>query len=115
MKIKLILILVVVLLLVFVGFTTFTLVKETEEVFYKKDNGEYQQVTVEDTEVPNGSFVKTGESGLAHVILPDESMISLSKSTEMQINYNSSKTSIIQTLGSVWYRVQKIAGKEFIV
>ncbi|OGM05529.1 hypothetical protein A2125_00820 [Candidatus Woesebacteria bacterium GWB1_43_5] len=92
-----------------------TIFKETGEVMHKPDGGDYATISSDELNIPNRSFVKTGGDGLAHVILPDNSMISLSTNTEMQINYNE-KTNIIQSLGNAWFRVQKLAGKgEFTV
>ena len=92
-----------------------TLIKETGEVSYKVGDTDFKPVSEEETLIANASYVKTGSEGLAHVILPDDSMISLSNSTEMQINYDASKTSILQNLGNAWYRVQKLAGRDFEV
>ncbi len=92
-----------------------TLTKENGDVSYKLPGKDYLLLDKEESDIPNHSFVKTGEEGLAHVILPDDSMISLSRNTEMQVNYDESKTSVIQSLGNVWYRVQKLAGRSFEV
>lgn len=88
-----------------------TVLRDSGEVSFKGKSGEYTPITTEEQEIPNGSFVKTGEDGLAHVVLPDESMISLSSNTEMQVNYGG-PTDVFQTLGNAWFRVQKVAGRE---
>ncbi len=92
-----------------------TLIKESGEVSVKIESGDYKSVSEGEVQIADGSFVKTGNDGQAHIILPDDSMMSLSKNTEIKINYDASKTAILQSLGNVWYRVQKLAGRDFEV
>ncbi|MBI2103764.1 FecR domain-containing protein [Candidatus Woesebacteria bacterium] len=88
---------------------TLTVFKDSGEVLYKPEGGEYSSIDADEFEIPNKSFVKTGEDGLAHVVLPDDSIISLSENSEMQINYDIA-TGVFQSLGSAWFRVQKLVG-----
>lgn len=87
------------------------LYKDTGSIMYKTESGNYTPVDSDKKLVPNHSFIKTGTDGLAHLILPDKSMISLSQNSEMQVNYDSGTTKILQTLGNAWFRIQKLAGK----
>ena len=81
-------------------------------VSYKAAAEDYITSDKDEFYIPNGSSVKTSEDGAAHVVLPDDSMISLSSSTEMKITYDPLKTTILQTLGNAWFRVQKLAGRQ---
>ncbi len=93
-----------------------TVVKDVSSVSYKETKlAQYIEITTDELEIPNHSFVKTGDEGLAHVILPDNSMSSLSKNTEMQINYETKQTLIFQTLGNAWFRVKKLTDRSFDV
>lgn len=117
-----ILILTVFLLIILLGAGSFfwyrknrepiSVFKEAGSVMYKTGGGAYAPITTSEFNIPNHSFVKTGEDGLAQVVLPDDSMISLSVDTEMQINFDNTGTNVSQTLGSAWFRVQKLLGKE---
>ncbi len=87
---------------------TATLFKESGEVAYKTNlTDQYQMLTQDALQVAPGTYVKTGK-GLAHVILPDNSMMSVSENTEVQVNFAESKTSIIQVIGKTFHRVEKI-------
>ena len=87
-----------------------TLYIEEGKVMVKSGDNDYVEA-IDAQVIDSGSYVKTAEDGLAHIVLPDNSMTSLSFNTEMQINYDGGSTNIIQTLGNAWYRVQKLAGK----
>jgi hypothetical protein len=90
--------------------------KDVGTVSFKAESGDYVLIEKDSQEIPNHSFVKTGSDGLAHVVLPDESMISLAENTEMQINFEDKETKVLQTLGNAWYRIKKLSGtKEFNV
>lgn len=58
-------------------------------------------------DVPNNTYIKT-KRALAHIILSDNSMISLDANTEIQIRINAQNTTIYQTIGNTWHRVQKL-------
>ena len=99
----------------------------------KNDQGIYVYVesgtvltknTKDDTYVPvsnnkalikNNSYVKT-QSGLAHIIFPDNSVTSLAEQSEIKVAYSKNKISILQLLGTTYERVEKLAsGKSFEV
>jgi len=86
------------------------LVKEYGEVFYKEEDTSYTQTLTDETEIKNKTFVKT-EEGEAQVTLPDNSLISLDKNTEIQINYDKDSTTINQVIGNTWNRIGKTLKK----
>lgn len=95
----------------------FLLVKESGAVFYKLPNEiEYSELTLEEIELPAGTYVKTDVLSYARVFLPDNSLISLDEKTELQINYTSQKVSIKQLVGKTWNRVEALSkGQEYEV
>lgn len=58
-------------------------------------------------EIPNQSIIHTG-IGKATVLLPDNSTISLENNTEITVNYSKTKTSIYQSFGETYHRVEKL-------
>ena len=73
-------------------------------------------VTEKSIVIKNKTVVTTGTSSRASVLLPDNSIVSLSANTEITINYTASSTNIFQSLGSTYHRVQTlIAGKSYEV
>ena len=57
--------------------------------------------------IPNNTMVITA-SGTAVVLLPDNSSITLDPNTEITVNYSKEKTSIYQTLGRTYHRVEAL-------
>ncbi|MFQ5492745.1 MAG: FecR domain-containing protein [Candidatus Dojkabacteria bacterium] len=92
------------------GADSFILVLEEGEVFYKT-SGEYIQLDSDEIKLESGTFVKTGD-GLAHVILADNSLISMDKDTEMQVSFDDEGTDIQQLIGNTWHRVQKLSSDQ---
>jgi len=95
----------------------FTLVKESGTVSYKeKETDQYKELTNEEMDLVSGSFIKTDADSYARVFMPDNSLISIDQSTEIQINFQDNKTDITQLIGKTWNRVQTITqGGEFKV
>ena len=94
---------------------TFLLIRENGDVFYKQLPGDYQKVTTDEMSLPNKSHVKTLE-GQAHLILPDNSLVSLDKNTELQVEIQDNSTYITQLLGNTWHRIEHITkGKAYQV
>lgn len=92
------------------------LFKESGKVYFKKDTASsYQLMTENQMPIDNGFYVKT-EDGLAHVVFPDNSMMSVSENTEIEITFTGNKTTILQSIGDTYHRVQKLqAGAEYEV
>lgn len=85
---------------------------------YIKNKGEETITPVgsDSIEIKNQTEVITGSSSRASVLLPDNSMISLSENTSIIINYSSYGTSVFQSLGQTYHRVQKlVTGKSYEV
>jgi hypothetical protein len=79
------------------------------DVLYKESGGDtFLKATENPTEINNNTVVKTG-TGTAIVLLPDNSSISLDENTEITITYSPEHTSILQTLGSTYHRVEALA------
>ncbi len=93
------------------------LYKEKGQVFIK-NKGEQDIIPVgaNSIEINNLTEVTTASSSRASVLLPDNSMISLSENTVITINYNEYGTSVFQSLGQTYHRVQKlVTGKSYEV
>ncbi|MDQ5962578.1 MAG: hypothetical protein QG653_385 [Patescibacteria group bacterium] len=93
------------------------LYKESGFVAWKGESVvDYINVEVDEIILPNNVYVRTAEDGRGYVILPDNSVISLDRNTEIFISYNSKKVSIKQLLGSTYHRVESlVSGKEYEV
>ena len=98
--------------------TVATSTQMTESIYVYKEYGDisfknktastYTQVSDKKMLIANYSSVKTGD-GRGYVIFPDNSSITLSSSTEIEISYEPTKTSIMQLLGSTYHRVTSLA------
>lgn len=95
---------------------TILLYPESGDVTFKPTpNDDFRKVTDSPTVIPNQAIVHTG-IGKASVLLPDNSSISLDNNTEITVNYSEKSTSIYQTLGTTYHRVQKLlSGKTYQV
>lgn len=101
-----------------VGYTSTTSTSPTESIYVYREYGDvsfknktastYTQVGNEKMLIHNYSSVKTID-GRGYVIFPDNSVITLSTSTEIEINYTPTKVSIMQLLGSTYHRVTTLA------
>ncbi len=94
-----------------------TLVKESGGISYKAtESDQYTQLTDDQVTIKNGSFIKTDADSYARVFLPDNSLVSIDESTEIQINYQDNNTDIQQLIGKTWNRVQTLSnGGEYKV
>lgn len=121
---KLIVILIPIVLLV--GFVVvvndkktdaFFLVKEEGQVFFKgNDTESYLEVKQDEISVANGTYVKTSEFSSAHIVLPDNSVISLDEQTEIQIKFIDDSVEVMQLTGNTWNRVETLtSGNSFTV
>lgn len=72
--------------------------------FKNKTSSTYTPLTSEKMLIPNYSSVKTGD-GRGYIIFPDNSSITLSTSTEIEISYTPNSISIMQIVGSTYHRV----------
>jgi hypothetical protein len=96
--------------------TNFVLIKEKGEVEYKvKDNGNYIGFTGDEISIPTGSTVKTKLDALAHILMPDNSLISLDKDTELKVDITDAGNKFNQLVGSTWHRVEKVASGSYQV
>lgn len=86
----------------------FVLYKESGVVESKKLGGEYTEMSGDDVVLQTGNYVRT-QSGVAHILLPDNSMISLDSFTEIQVNLENSQVNINQISGKTWHRVKSIS------
>lgn len=85
----------------------FMLIKESGSIEYKIA-GEYTKLDDDEIELPSGSFVKTGD-GVAHILLQDNSLISLDNNTEIQLKIENEKTDLLQLAGNTWNRIEKLS------
>lgn len=84
-----------------------TVYKEYGEVSLKLPNGNYVAMSGEEQMIPPGTSVKTS-AGLAHVVLPDSSMMSVAENTEVLVEFGESSAHITQFIGRTFHRVVKI-------
>ncbi|MCA9386012.1 FecR domain-containing protein [Candidatus Dojkabacteria bacterium] len=89
-----------------------TLYAESEGIFYKlPENDSYIELTNEAIELPNDSSIKT-TTGTGYVIFADNSMMSIDRNTEVEIEYEYENIKITQLIGNTWHRVKKIVRAE---
>jgi len=86
---------------------TAILYKESGEVSVKQPDGAYVLMNLDEMPVISGTAVKT-KIGLAHVILPDNSVMSISENTEVVVEFENKSTSITQIIGKTWHRVESV-------
>lgn len=93
-------------------YETFSLFREEGDegiITYKKPEDEdFLELTENQIELPNDTTIKT-EDGYAHVIYPDNSMMSIDKDTEVTIHFDEKNITIQQIIGNTWHRLQKLA------
>ncbi len=75
--------------------------------FKIKEGGIFEKATTSPTIIPNQSIVHT-DNGKASVLLPDNSSISLDNNTEITVNFSEKNTSIYQSFGATYHRVEKL-------
>lgn len=82
-----------------------TIIKESDLVYYKaNESSDYTQITLNQLELNSNVFIKTSNSGRAHVLLSDRSLVSIDSNTEIRI-FSSSKSHNIQVIkGNIWSR-----------
>ncbi|MFS8130840.1 MAG: FecR domain-containing protein [Candidatus Dojkabacteria bacterium] len=97
--------------------TDISLVKEEGKVYVKDDEkSDYKEVASDEQTVKSGSFIKTDVGAYARVFLPDNSLISIDQSSEIQVSYSGNQASIDQLIGKTWHRVQTVTnGGEYKV
>ena len=85
--------------------------REYGEISFK-NKSDTTDTSVGDTKmlVANYTSVKTGD-GRGYVVFPDNSSIALSSSTEIEIQYEPTKISIMQRLGSTYHRVTTLTAE----
>lgn len=96
---------------------TMTLYRESGDVFYTNTGEQEKKLSDEatSTQIFTGSQVRTIE-GLAYVLFPDNSMMSIDKNTNVIIEYSKEKVSILQTLGNTYHRVKTLeSGQQYEV
>lgn len=69
--------------------------------------GSYMELTEKKKVLKTGAFVRT-EAGLAHVLFPDNSSLSLGENSEIEVTYSKKSTSINQLAGETYHRVNKL-------
>ena len=88
---------------------SFFLIKEEGEVAFKSNATDtYTALAQDEVSLPNGTYIKTGEFSSAHIVLPDNSVISLDEKTELQVNIADKGIEILQFIGKTWNRVETL-------
>jgi hypothetical protein len=89
---------------------SFYLIKEEGEIFYKlPTNPEYTQLLQDEISLTVGSSIRTDRYSSAHVLLPDNSLISLDENTEVTVDINEENVKITQMNGKTWNRVETLS------
>jgi hypothetical protein len=91
----------------------FVLVVEEGVVNYRNsETGDYSKVDSEEAEFKSGTFIKTDENSFAQIYLPDNSIVSLDASTEIQVVLETKGITIDQLVGNTWHRVWELTEGE---
>ena len=85
------------------------LIVESGEVYYSNDNIEYIMVTEGEVALNSGAYIKTN-IGKAHVLLPNNSVITIDENTNIKLTYNPSVIDVLQMIGNTWHRVRNLGG-----
>ncbi len=85
---------------------TFVLIKDSGVVSYKK-GADYIQMKDPQVVLTDETYVKTA-AGSAHILFPDNSLLSLDSDTEIQVKLNDKAVDINQIAGNTWNRVEKL-------
>jgi hypothetical protein len=81
---------------------------ESGDVSYRNtEQGAFMKATSSPIAIANDSFVYTGK-GKATILFPNNSNVSLDEYTELRVHYDSQKTTIFQTLGTTYHRVEAL-------
>lgn len=81
---------------------------ESGNVFTKPNkDANYIALSEKKVLVKNGSYIKT-EVGLAHIVFPSNSVISLGENSELEVKYTKNNISISQFIGDTYSRVEKL-------
>jgi len=90
----------------------FVLYKEEGSVYYKKPSSDtYEELTSNEIELTSGSSIKT-EEAYAHIILSDNSLMSIDRNTEIIINVERKTTKIENLVGNTWHRLKRVFNQE---
>jgi len=93
------------------------LYRESGDVFYTNPNTSETQLTADlkTVEVFSGTQIRT-TNGLAYILFPDNSMMSVDSKTSLTLEYSKEKVTIFQTLGNTYHRVKTLEnGQEYEV
>lgn len=90
----------------------FYLIKSAGEVMYKLPNEDYKSLDKDEIGLPYNTYIKTNNKGEAHIILANNSVITLAPDTELQVENNDNKSQINQIVGRTWHRIQKLTSEE---
>ena len=86
----------------------YVLYKESGTVFYKQDGQDYQQLNGEEVELSGISYIKTDAGSIAHVLFPNNSLMSVDENSEVKVEYTPKDTSVFQLLGKTYHRVKRL-------
>jgi hypothetical protein len=88
---------------------TALLVRESGVITYQlPESDEVHTLEMGEISVPTGTTIKTDSEAVAHVVFPDNSLMSLSKDTEVVLDFEENRIKIFQILGNTWHRVEKV-------
>ncbi|HJY63220.1 MAG TPA: FecR family protein, partial [Ignavibacteria bacterium] len=90
------------------------MIVEYGDVYYSYDNQNYLKVEVKEFDIRSGVYVKTG-IGKAHIVLPNNSVLTVDEETNILLNYNPGSIDILQIIGNTWHRVKNLGGTGYNV
>lgn len=91
------------------------LLKENGLVEYRNNNEQsYTGIEGDEITVANGTSIKTGSDGQAHILFNNNSILSINKNSEIKINFETDQKNINidQLAGNTWSRVKALSGNE---
>ena len=90
------------------------LIVEFGNVYYSYDNQNYLKVEVKEFDIGSGVYIKT-DQGKAHIVLPNNSVLTVDEQTNIFLTYNPSSIDILQIIGNTWHRVKNLGGTGYNV
>ena len=86
----------------------YVLYKESGTVYYKQEGQEYQTLNDEEVELNGVTYIKTESDSIAHVLFPNNSLMSVDENSEVKVEYTPQDTTVFQLLGKTYHRVKRL-------
>jgi hypothetical protein len=116
-KIRLILVIATSITLGIIGIILLLQNSKTPQIILLQEIGSAQYLNIEkiwvettdkETYLPTQTEIKIPAGSKAHLIFPDNSIMSIAENTQIAINWTKSSTTINQLVGNTWHRIKSI-------